>query len=459
MANSPAVAIAVKHPDYMRWETEWSKCRDCFDGQSAVKRRGELYLPKLAGQVNADYNAYKNRALFYSITSKSVSSLVGMVTMKLPKIKHPKNLDYIFQDTSGVQFYETLTKGLMENILMSRYGMLVDRPTGGKANVYIYTAENIINWESDENDNLTMVVLRESILKRNTTNRFELKCEDQYRVLELVYVGGQPTYVQTVYSATGETSGPITVRNTGLSMSFIPFVIVNSFGVSNTIVKPTMLDVCDINLSHYRTSADLENGRHYVGIPTPIVTGGESTTPLKVGGTSAWVIPNKDAKAFYLEFRGEGLKSLENAMKEKEAQLASMSARMTSSGNGSEAAETVRLRYMSETASLSSIARAVEAGINIAYNYVAFMEGLDTNSVSITLDKEFLSTRMSATDVLKLTDSYLKGGMSVETYVHNLRRGDQLSNDRTDAEEIASILAAKPEVVEPTSTPTITQPT
>lgn len=450
MAN--AIPVASTHPQYKHWEKEWQKCRDCYNGQSAVKARGERYLPKLSGQSPQDYDAYKDRALFYSITSKSVSSLVGMVTLKTPIIKYPPELDYIFKDKSGVQFYEVLTKGLAENILMSRYGMLADRPNGGKTNVYIYTTESILHWITDDNDNLTMVVLQEEVMKPNPSNKYESKCEAQYRVLELILIDGKPTYTQTIISYDGQESGTIVIKNTGVTMDFIPFVIVNAFGVDNKIVKPAMLDVCDINLSHYRSSADLENGRHYCGIPTPVVTGAESDAPLKVGGTTAWVIPGKEAKAFYLEFRGEGLKSLENAMKEKETQLASMSARMTSSGNGSEAAETVRLRYMSETASLSSIARAVEAGINIIYGYVAFMERLDVNSVSIKLDKEFLSTRMSPADVLKLTESYLKGGMSVETYVHNLRRGDQLSTERTDEEEIASILAVKPEATVPTTT-------
>jgi len=441
------VSVANEHPDYTLWKAEWTKCRDCFDGQSAVKRRGQLYLPRLSGMDNNDYNAYRFRALFYSITSKTVSSLVGMVTVKTPSISYPPELGYIFEDKSGVQFYETLTRALTENVLISRVGFLVDRPkNGGKANVYIYDAESILNWDVDEEGKPVFVVLYEKIVKPGV-NRFEGMNSCQYRVLELI----DGEYFQTIYGEDGTSGKPIKIENTGKSMNFIPFYVVNSFGVDFRTVKPTMLDVADINISHYRTSADLENGRHFAGIPTPVVTGAESSTPLKIGGTTAWVIPDKDAKAFYMEFKGEGLKSLENAMKEKESQLASMSARMSSSGNGSEAAETVRLRYMSETASLSSIARAVEAGLNIAYKTAAYMEGVDASSLSIKLDKEFLSTRMSPSELLKLTESYLKGGMSVETYVHNLRRGDQIPIDRTDEEEIKSLEAAKEAILNPAS--------
>lgn len=442
-----SVAYTYEHPDYQKWIKEWEKCRDCFDGQAAVKSKGVTYLPRLSGQKTEDYEAYKFRALFYSITSKTVSSLVGMVTAKTPELKYPSEMGYIFADQNGVQFYELLTKTLNENILMSRIGLLVDRSPGKKANISTYEAESIKDWAFDDSGNLVWVWLEETITEKAELRQMRTSTV-QYR--ELLLKDG--VYVQNLYDSSGTFVKEIPILNTGKPMKFIPFYVINSFGVDFKVVKPNMLDVADINISHYRTSADLENGRHYAGIPTPVVTGAESTQELKLGGSTAWVIPNKDAKAFYMEFKGEGLSSLEHALKEKESQLVSMSARMSSSGNGSEAAETVRLRYMSETASLSSIARAVEAGLNIAYKAVAFMEGFDEKSISIKLDKEFLSSRMSPTEVLKLTDAYLKGGMSVETYVFNMRRGDQIPLDRTNEDEIKSLEEAKANLLSSTST-------
>lgn len=438
------IGVNLKHPQYTHWESEWEKCRDCFDGQRAVKAKGTKYLPKLSGQSVEDYAAYKFRALFYSITSKSISSLVGMVTNKIPKLAYPPEMSHIFEDKSGVQFYEQLTTCLTENLLVSRFGLLVDRALrGGKVNVFVYTAENILNWDLDEDGAPQRVILQETVTVSGA-NRYEKTTVLQYRVLELLTNGaGELEYHQTVINHAGQAGKPIKILNTGKSMNFIPFFVVNSLGVDFKVVKPSMLDVSDVNISHYNTSADLENGRHFVGVPTPIITGASSDKVLRVGGTEAWIIPDKDAKAYYLEFNGSGLQSLEKALKEKEAQLASMSAKMMSSGNGSEAAETVRLRYMSETASLSSITRAVEAGLNMAYKTAAVMEGLSPSTVSVRLDKEFLSTRMQPAELLKLTESYLSGGMSVEAYVFNLRRGDQFPIDRTDEQEIASLKEAK----------------
>ena len=89
------------------------------------------YLPKLSEQTTDDYNAYKTRALFYSITSKTISALVGMASSKRPIVTHPSELDKFFVDDSGVQFYEMLSQSLSENLLMGRFGILVDRPVSG----------------------------------------------------------------------------------------------------------------------------------------------------------------------------------------------------------------------------------------------------------------------------------------------------------------------------------------
>jgi hypothetical protein len=210
-------------------------------------------------------------------------------------------------------------------------------------------------------------------------------------------------------------------------MTYIPFVFVNPIGVGISDVKPPVLDIVDINISHYRTSADLEHGRHFTGLPTPYVLGAPAETVLKIGSSTAWVIADYQAKVGYLEFTGQGLASLERALVEKQAQLASLSARLIdNSSKGSEAAETVRLRYMSETASLRSVVQSVEAAINRAYAFCADMEGLDKNSVSITLQKEFLDTGLSPQMLNALVKSYLEGGITKEILIHNLSRGDLL---------------------------------
>lgn len=422
--------VDTRHPSYIKYESEWTKCRDAYDGQAAVKAAGVLYLPQLKGQTDEEYKAYKMRALFYSITSKSVSALVGMALSKPPELKFPAKLKKYFEDHSGTEFFELFSGAVAETLLMARFGVLIDRPVnGGAPFLRVYSTENIINWRHDDDGRLVMLVLRECTTRESGDDPFELEEIIRYRCLQVIN-GRLSIQVHTVEDAKKSTFtvGPeMTIENTGIAMEFIPFVCVTPNGLGIDPSKPPMLDIVDINMSHYRTSADLEHGRHFTGLPTPYVTGAESTKQLHIGSTAAWVIPDANAKVGYLEFTGQGLQSLEKALAEKQSQMASLSSRLIdNSTRGSEAAETVKLRYLSETSSLRSIVRAVEALLNRVYSIIAVMEAQDETSVSITLNKDFLDSKLSASELKAWVEAYLAGGVTKEMFINALKRGDAL---------------------------------
>lgn len=430
--------VNSNHPLYNSYLPQWVKCRDAFNGSDAIKAKNGDYLPRLADQPIDEYDAYKDRALFYSITAKTVESLVGLAMQQEPLIDFPTKMESYFKDNSGVEFYEFLDLAYTETMLMGRMGVLIDRPiNGGPARPVPYLCESIINWDVDSDGRFTMVVLKESILVPQLNDRFVKVYKNQYRVLEIV----DGYYQQTVYDESLK-AGPVYIpTNTGKKMDFIPFYIVTPSGISSVVAKAPLLDIVEVNISHYRTSADLEHGRHFTGLPTPVVIGVDPTTTLKIGSLTAWIIPNANGDAKYLEFTGEGLASLEKALSEKQSQLASMSARLIdTSTRGSESPETVKLRYASENANLVSVSRAVEAFMNTVYKTIAVMDSLDPNEVNINLNKEFLSKTLSSKEINELVDAYFKGGISKETLLYNLRKGGAIDPLRTDVEESAAIL-------------------
>lgn len=420
--------IDSKHPTYKYYDDQWLDCRTAFEGQRAVKDAGVRFLPRLSGQTDDEYNAYKARALFYSITSKTISALVGMAMDKPPELTFPTKMKPYFEDHSGTQFYETLAVTISELLLMGRLGVLVDRPAnGGAPFISVYTTESVYNWRLSEDGALEMVVLKEIYFETDSADKYQLVEKTRYRELEIVDGLLRITVHHQESKDNFAPQPSTTITNTGVVMDSIPFFCVTPAGLGITPAKPPVADIVDINLSHYRTSADLEHGRHFTGLPTPYIVGAESQKKMHIGSTQAWIIPDPSAKVGYLEFTGSGLASLEKALAEKQSQLASLSARLIdNSSRGSEAAETVKLRYMSETASLRSIVRSAEAFLNLVYNAIAQMEGLGQASVSITLFKDFLASKMSAAELKAWTEAYLKGAVTKEMLIHALRTGDAL---------------------------------
>lgn len=447
--------IDFEHPKYVARSKQWRKCRDAYEGEDAIKAAGTLYLPKLKGQSDEDYGLYKRRALFYSITSKSVSALVGMATSRQPKLTYPESMTKYFKDSKTIQFSEIFSTALCEVLIQSRAGLLVDFPQdGGDPYPVVYVAEDIINWRVNEQGDPILVVLKEVYdreideYQTETSIRYrELRIDEQGNYVQILHETPNASSLRSVSGTTVDVSPSSYVSTSivptlrGKPLTAIPFVAVNPFGIGFGDYKPMMLDIANINISHYLSSADLEHGRHFTGLPTPVIIGGSAESDLFIGSTKFLVIPEKGGDAKYLEFTGQGLQSLEKAMSEKHGQLASLSARLLdNSSRGSEAAEAVKLRYSSETASLTTVVNSLSIALNLVYGLIA--EFLDEGgSCSIVLDTDFMEAQMSAADMNSLFDGYLGGAISKETLVYNLRRGQRLDPNRSNDDELRSIKA------------------
>jgi len=434
---------SLRHPDYTKQEKKWNRIRDCVDGSDAVKAKRTTYLPRLTGQKNDEYNAYLTRALFVSFTDRTLKGLVGLMTEREPNIEAPEEMRAYFEDTDnqGTSFFELLRWVTEEVVAMGRTGLLIDFPVeGGRAYTVPYAAENIINWNTDTvTRQLNMLVLQELKYWPQPNTMHFLSRFMEYRLLRLSQSTGE--YEGEVWrrSTTDTSLGSLNRRSIieptirGESIDIIPFTFITSEGITTDLVKPPMLDIVDVNLSHFRTSADLEHGRHFTALPVPVVTGVESDEPLRVGSEQAWVLPPHQAKAFYLEFTGQGLQSLETALKEKSDQMAIFSTRMMdNSSRGSESPDNVRIRHSSDAANMTRIVETIENAFNRHYNLIKEMEGIQGPPVKITLNKHFLDARMPASELREIVKAFVDGAINEETLIFNLTRGDIMQTDTLD---------------------------
>jgi len=71
------MAVNSTHPDYDAALASWQRARNVIGGEDPVKAAGELYLPRLTGQSDDEYNAYRARASFFNATSRTGDGCVG----------------------------------------------------------------------------------------------------------------------------------------------------------------------------------------------------------------------------------------------------------------------------------------------------------------------------------------------------------------------------------------------
>src|SRR5678810_454267 len=283
------MAVTYQHRDYAKAALQWDRCRDCFAGSDAVKGKFTKYLPFLEGtSASSDpYLAYVMRALFYPAMARTVSGLVGIVFGKPPTVEGiPTTYDAEFKDVTltGVSLPAFGFAQCQELLITGRVGLLVDMANvpGSRPYWCAYPAERIVNWRTeigpDGQPRLTLVVLYEELETASTDDFFTPTVTPQYRVLEL----RNGLYEASIWRATtgataqktdwAEIEGQRTYpTRRGQRLNYIPFVFIGPNGNDPQIDHPPLVDLVDVNLSHYRTSADQEHGAHFTALPTPYI--------------------------------------------------------------------------------------------------------------------------------------------------------------------------------------------
>jgi hypothetical protein len=434
--NTPSAA-------YTAARSRWDRCADCYEGEDAIKNASVLYLPLLDGHKGASdqrYLAYLKRALFYNAFGRTVEGLSGAILQKDPALITTKDIETQLNDITltSVSFWTFALRVAMEVLKVGRYGVLVDMPSDPNASdlrpYWVgYDARNILSVRARRISGrlvLTQVVLDEWDERPKADDPWTMERFERVRVLQLDARG---IYVQFLYSPVKDKptewtlTETITPTRNAKPLTFIPFTFFGPFDLSPSIVKPPLVDLASMNLSHYRTMADLEHGRYWTSIPQPWVSGVDDKTALVMGSGVAWGLP-QGCEAGMLEFSGQGLQSLETAEKEKRAMMATLGARLIEGQSPNETALAVQMRHAGEHASLRSIAGAVGDGLTQCLQYHEWWDSmidLPANTRStITLQTDFFATRMTSQDVQALVQAWQAGGISFQTFYDNLARGD-----------------------------------
>ena len=462
------MSIKTTHAEYKEHSMQWQRCRDASNGQDAIHAAATAYLPVLSGQSQSEYDAYKNRSAFYNATGRTISGLQGMLFRKAARVQAASTVAAHFNDVSlsGVPLHLFSLEVVEECLTVGRVGIFVDYPqvdtkmvTAADAltlklrpMMKIYEAETILNWKRTVVDNayvLSHLMLQEEV--QIPESEFVFKEETQYRVLDLVPSPDKsstgPVYRVRVFKIVADKEvqvGPdVYPIVAGKKLGYIPFYFISTEGTSCDVEQPPLLDLVNINISHYRTNADYEHGCHFTGLPTPVITG---YTPdpaaggtFGIGSTTAWVFPRTDAKAFFLEFTGTGLKALENNLSRKETQMAVLGARMLENSLATgESGNSAAINLGGEQSTLASIAKAVSLGIEQALNTFSKFAG-SNEPVKYELNRDFFPTAMTPLELTALVASWQNGAISYNTLFANLQRGEIMDVDRTIEQELSKM--------------------
>ena len=471
------------HPDYDVNLSAWLRSRDVIAGEDSVKSGGTKYLPRLDSQSDTEYNAYKSRACFFNATSRTADGFLGLLFRRDPSVKLPDRhagvggaLRVFTDDVDlmGTSLF-TFCKGITSEVIaVGRCGTLVDWEGGSEQRAYVvrYPAEDIINWQTariNGRNVVTLVVLREVVERPDENDPFASKSVEQVRVLKLeTLAGGVTRYVVEVWQRLasanraggslwsgffGQKTGPtkavwalVEIRvplRLGKPLPLIPFVFHGPRNALPDVAKMPLADIIQVNLDHYRLDADYKHGLHFTALPTAWVSGFDKDSELRIGSSTAWVAEQVGATAGFLEFKGLGLSTFENAMTRDERLMAVLGSRMLEDTKRvGETSDAIELRQAGENSVLMTLALSLSDSISQVLRWVywwnsteQYPEDVSEDVVLLNINTDFTAKGLSSVELTAIVSAWQAGAISQETMFDLFRKGEVLPSGRTDTEE------------------------
>ena len=461
--------VTFQRKDFDDALADWELVSDVCHGQRKVKGKKDQYLPLLNGDdkthdAEIRYQRYVERAVFYNATGRTLEGLVGAVFKKDPVIKVPASLEYVKSniDGQGISIAQQSKDTIAEVLKKGRHALYADYPTtdtattvkqraSGEFNATIksISADSVKNWKVTRRGSriiLSLVVIHE-LAEEDTEDGFGIEQIDQYRVLRLF----QSVYVVEIWRKDKEGNWYIEdiyqpLDGSGKAWNEIPFTFVGSENNDSAIDKAPLLDLANLNIAHYRNSADYEDSAFFVGQVQPFITELDDEwrdwlqkQGIVIGSRNPILLPK--GSTFGYAQAEPNMISFE-AMKHKEEQMKSLGARLLEKGLAVKTATQAN----SENASEHSVLSLVVSNVTEAYwqclEWVArFMNtsekiefAINTEFVDHNLDPQILTALVSAWQTGKLVSQqdiwkYLKKVGMIDSEKTDDEIEEELDND------------------------------
>jgi hypothetical protein len=445
MAND----VTFTRDEYDSALPRWQLVNDCCDGSRAVKDKTTDYLPRpnpldISPEADQRYKDYVRRAVFYNATGRTKKGLTGLVFRIDPELKIPGTINYVADDVdgAGVSIYQQSQQVLGAVLRTGRDGLLVDYPkTGGvvskadmqnrsiRATITRYAAERVTNWRTEKvggKHMLSLVVLHEWE-QEVTPDGFGLKSIEQYRVLKLV----DGIYTVEIYRKNNKDQWVLfepayqPTKSNGQKWKVIPFAFVGAENNDHNIDGAPLYDLAELNIAHYRNSAEYEDTVFMCGQVQPVVTGIDENwvkllkeQGLKIGSRTLFPLP-KDATFSYTQAEPNTLPS--EAMRHKEEQMISLGAQLLTKNRQQKTATEVDSDTATNTSVLSQIAANVSEAYSLCLAWVGEFMGA-TGEMIYKLNQDFIEHSLDPQMLTALIGAWQSGKLPEGDLWQELRK-------------------------------------
>jgi hypothetical protein len=449
-ANIPPTGAVVSESPFVRsldaiaMMPDWGVMAAVTRGTNYIRDLSETYLPQEPREDDDAYRTRVDRSVLSPYTSRLIEVAAGAILRKPIRIDGDPYWLELANDIDGLgsNINEYARRALISSLTYGHSAILVDYPAAagarnlaeeralGRRPYFVHVdAPQIWGWRKESGTNRLLQVRIHDYDVR-PLNDFG---EEQIEQMRVIYPGRYDLYTlgQDVveFSASG-----------GYSLDEIPLVPIYSNRRGLLISLPPLLDIANLNITHYQRQADLIHALHIAAMPTLVLEGWDDTTGNATMGVNYAIAMQPGNKAYYVQADAT---SFDAQMAELESLASQMSTLGVTKLFGqkfvAESAEAKRIDQAQSNSVLSILSQELESALTQAFAFAARYVGMEPPTV--TVDRDFDYYRLIGQDVSVLAQLNESGKISNTTLLEVLRRGEILP-DTIDVEAEVTAAAA-----------------
>lgn len=514
--NTQVIAITrdngAHRPDYKRPEynaqlPNRQMCRDLMEDSRAIHEGGQVYLPKNAGEDPKDYKVRSRLTEVFRGFQRTVIAAVGMIFATPPTLDKDaaEELKSDWEDIDGRGTHgEVFAKEIETDAIVDGFSaILVDSPPipdgielredqrialGLRPFWVRVTATQLISWiiempdwqllmtaylEGKLSAEIIKLFARQAILRQVVIweptdvadGAFGTRSVDRYRVIRLTDLGVEfrvwekrknergVEYFQMVSSGLMQ-GAPKTPSGPRVPLPAIPLAV-NYAGrkMADFVASSPLLALAELNIGHYRVSADRRYMMRVCHAPTLVITGmavevdDDTGRPkkreFKIGVNSVLDLPGQNAKADWIAADPGALTSSKEEKDDLVHQMAAVGMSFLAKDriSGQETAEGRRLDDAAENSTHATAARGLQDCLEQAIMFHAAYRGVEPAKVAVNM--AYATAQMDPAILQILWQAVLNNRLDMETFLHALQFGKLPDDFKADDAVLKALLDAK----------------
>lgn len=451
-ANIPPTGAVVSESPFVRdleviaMMTDWQTMAAVTRGTSYIRDLSETYLPQEPREDDDAYQTRVDRSVLSPYTSRLIETAAGTILRKPIQIEGDPYWIDLSQNIDGIgsNLDEYARRALVSSLTYGHSAILIDYPaaTGarnlaeeramGRRPYFVHVdAPQIWGWRQESTmpgSPLTQIRIHEY-----TTRPLNDFGEEQIEQMRVIYPGRYDLYTlgQDVveFSQTGD-----------YSLDDIPVVPIYSNRRGMLRSQPPLLDIANLNITHYQRQADLIHALHIAAMPTLVLEGWDDTTGSATMGVNYAIAMQPGNKAYYVQSDATSFDAQMNELNSLEAQMSTLGVtKLLGQKFVAESADAKRIDQAQSNSVLAIISQELESALNQAFDFASRYVGIEPPRIKV--DRDFDFYRLIGQDVSVLSQLNESGKISDRLLLDVLRRGEVLP-DNIDIE--AELNATQP---------------